>query len=110
MRSGGRCGGSCIITLIHVLGADHAFLRLVNMLASLKCIMDDGLTVSPKFFHRCPCLTIFETKREMPVFGVIRDQVVVGIIVCIFFPLEVPKYSLLPGRDSSSSTTPDAVY
>ncbi|KAF8226303.1 hypothetical protein L208DRAFT_1302667 [Tricholoma matsutake] len=43
-------------------------LRLVNMLASLKCMMEDGLT------------------REMPVFGVIQDQVVVGIIVCIFLP------------------------
>ena len=40
------------VILIHyfdTLGADHAFLRLVNMLASLKCIMDDGLTVSTKF-------------------------------------------------------------
>jgi hypothetical protein len=37
-----------IFFFAHVLGADHAFLRLVNMLTSLKCMIDDGLTVSTK--------------------------------------------------------------
>ncbi|KAG6874411.1 hypothetical protein C0995_015147 [Termitomyces sp. Mi166 len=59
-------------------------LRLVNMLASLRGILLEGYT------------------RELPVFGILQDEVVVGIIDEVIMKTEMPT---TPQKRSSSSPT-----
>lgn len=60
---------------------------LVNMLACLKCLLAEGLTVSVStltYHDLSPERDGYQ--REVPVFGIINDQVVVGIIVSLWLP------------------------
>lgn len=53
------------------------------MLSSLQTLMKHGYCVSDLAFCFVILRDIFVPQREMPVFGVVQDQVVTGIIVCV---------------------------
>jgi hypothetical protein len=53
------------------------------MLACLKCMLDDGFTVWLYLHVIRDIAYLVYDKREMPVFGIIHDEVLVGIVVRI---------------------------
>ncbi|KAG6899576.1 hypothetical protein C0993_009047 [Termitomyces sp. T159_Od127] len=73
-------------------------LRLVNMLASLHGILLEGYTVSQYCIRLCTLDEGF--KREVPVFGILQGEVVVGIIDEVVLKTESPT---TPQKRPSSS-------
>jgi exonuclease V len=62
--------------------------RLVNMLSGLHTLMSLGCTVSRFVIWQFFTFSDNTHQREMPVFGVVHGQIVVGVIVRTFsFPL-----------------------
>ena len=59
----------------------NGFIRLVNMLACLKCMLVDGYTVCHRLHVKNELSLILLIQREMPVFGIVHDEVLVGIVV-----------------------------
>ena len=51
------------------------------MLACLKCMLVDGFTVCLYLYVKRDVAHLAYNKREMPVFGIVHDEVLVGIVV-----------------------------
>jgi hypothetical protein len=57
-------------------------IRILNLIAGIEAILVHGFTVSVLLYNSDFVLMMLALiKRELPVFGIVHDQVVVGVIV-----------------------------